>query len=127
MFILKLDYCDFFIWPPATSTNYPIYLKINIEKNDEFISNMSVKLQNYFFKVLLFEVVTRKNDICSNNKQKYYCIYRKPCFEPTIACDAEHCDIEWYHYACVNIKIAPKGSWFCENCTTKNKKKITKN
>ena len=109
MFILKLDYCDFFIWPPATSTNYPIYLKINIEKNDEFISNMSVKLQNYFFKVLLFEVVTRKNDICSNNN------------------DAEHCDIEWYHYACVNIKIAPKGSWFCENCTTKNKKKITKN
>ena len=85
-----------------------------------------VKLQNYFFKVLLPEVVTCKNDICADNKQKYYCICRRPCFEPMIACDAKPCDIEWYHYACANIKIALKGSWFCENCTAKNKKEIEK-
>ena len=40
-----------------------------------------------------------------------------------IASDAKHCDIDWYHYTCVNIKIAPKGSWFSENCFAKNKKK----
>ena len=85
---------------------------------------MSVKLQNYFFKVLLPEVVTHKNDICADNKQKYYCICRKSCFEPMIACDVKHWDTEWYHYACVNIKIIPKGSWFCENCTAENKKII---
>ena len=77
---------------------------------------MYVKLQNYLFKV----------DICADNKQKYYFICRRPCFEPMIACDAKHCDIEWYHCACVNIKVAPKGSWFCENFTAKNEKKIMK-
>ena len=65
MFILNLDYCDFFIWSPAISTDYPNYLKIYVEKNDAFINDMSVKLQNYFLKVLLPEVVTRKNDICT--------------------------------------------------------------
>ena len=47
MFILNLDYCDFFIWSPATSTDYPNYLKIHIEKNDELINYMPVKLQNF--------------------------------------------------------------------------------
>ena len=94
MFILNLNYCDFFIWSPAISTDYPNYLKIYVEKNDAFINDMSVKLQNYFLKVLLPEVVTRKNDICTDNMQKYYCICRRPCFEPMIACDAKHCDIE---------------------------------
>ena len=87
---------------------------------------MYVKLQNYFLIVLLPEIVTRKNDICADNKQKYYFICRRPCFEPTITCDAKHCDIEWYHYACANIKVAPKGSWFYENFTAKNEKKIMK-
>ena len=74
--------------------------------------------------MLLPEVVTRKNEICADNKQKYYCICRRPCFQPMTAFDAKHCDIEWYHCTCVNIKIAPKGSWFCENCTAKNKKTL---
>ena len=52
MFILNLDYCDF-IRSPATSTDYPKYLKIHVEKSDKFINDMYVKLQNYFFKVLL--------------------------------------------------------------------------
>ena len=47
MFILNLDYCDFFIWSPATSTDYPNYLKIHIDKNDELINYMPVKLQNF--------------------------------------------------------------------------------
>ena len=55
MFILNLGYCDFSIWSTATSTDYPDYLK-----NDVFINDMSVKLQNYFFKVLLPEVVKHK-------------------------------------------------------------------
>ena len=96
MFILNWDYCDFFIWSPGTFTDHPNYLKIHVEKNDEFKNAMFVKLQNYFFKVLLPEVVTHKNDICADNKQKYHCFCRRPCFEPMIACDAKHCDFEWY-------------------------------
>ena len=68
MFILNLGYCGFFIWSSATSADYPNFLKIHVEQNDEFINDMSVKPQNCFFKVLLAEVVTRKNDICADNK-----------------------------------------------------------
>ena len=74
--------------------------------------------------MLLLEVVASKNDICADNKQKYYLICRRPCFEPFIACETKHFDIEWYHYAFENIKIVPKGSWFCDHCTAENKKKI---
>ena len=63
--ILNIDYSDFFIWSPAIFTDYQNYLKIHVEKNDEFIN---VKLQNYFLKVLLPKVVTCKNDICVDNK-----------------------------------------------------------
>ena len=58
MFILNLDYCDFFIWSPATFTNHTNYLKIHVKRNDGFINAMFVKLQNYFFKVLLPEIVS---------------------------------------------------------------------
>ena len=68
MFILNLDYYGFFIWSSATSADYPNFLKIHVEQNDEFINDLSVKPQNCFFKVLLAEVVTRKNDICADNK-----------------------------------------------------------
>ena len=54
---------------------------------------MTVKLQDYFFKVLLPEVVTCKNDIFTDNKQKCYCICRRPCFELMIAYGAKYCDI----------------------------------
>lgn len=68
---------------------------------------MSVKLQNCFLKVLLPEVVRRKNGISVDNKQKCNYICCRPSSKPMIACDAKH-----YYYACVNIKIIPKGSWF---------------
>ena len=33
MFILNLDYCDFFIWSLATSADYPNYLKVQVEND----------------------------------------------------------------------------------------------
>ena len=121
MFVLNLDYCCSFIWSPATSADYPNCLKIHVEKNDEFISDMSVKLQNYVFKLLLPEIVTRKNNICADNRK-----CRRPCFESIIACDTKHCDIERYHYAYLNIKNAPEGSWSCDNRNANDKKEIGK-
>ena len=68
MFTLNLDFCDCFFWTPGTSTDNPNYQKIHLEKNEEFITDITVKLQNQFLKVLLPEVVTHKNDVCANNK-----------------------------------------------------------
>ena len=134
MFILNLDYCDFFIWSPATSIDYPNYLKIHVEKNDEFINACLLNCKITFLKCCYLKYLHVRMTFVLIISKNYYCICRRPCFEPLIASDANNFDIEWYHYACVNIKIAPKRFWFCKNFTAKNKtkkqqknKKITKN
>ncbi|KAK2139924.1 hypothetical protein LSH36_1555g00002 [Paralvinella palmiformis] len=34
-----------------------------------------------------------------------------------IGCDTAKCpNGEWFHFTCVNVKQAPKGSWFCPLC-----------
>ena len=48
MFIPNLNYCDFFIWPPANFTDYPNYLKIHVEKNDEFTMMMIIIMNNFY-------------------------------------------------------------------------------
>ena len=67
-------------------------------------------------KCRLPEVVSKTSDLSSDNKQKHYCICQRPCFEPMIACDKLDCEIEWYHYACISITRAPKGSWISPKC-----------
>ena len=64
---------------------------------------MSVKLQNYFFNMLLPEVVTCTNVVCADSKQKYYSIYKRPYFESMTACDVKHSDTDWYHDARVQL------------------------
>ena len=40
-----------------------------------------------------------------------WCICRKPSFGDMIGCDnVLSCKLEWYHFPCVNIRKAPKGS-----------------
>ena len=83
------------------------------------MSDMMKRLNDYFFTYLLPEIVTRRNDVSLDNKQKPYCVCKRPCFEPMIGCDKPGCEIEWYHYTCVNVTRAPKGSWICPQCIKK--------
>ena len=55
------------------------------------------------------EVETGSSDDC-------YCICKKDRPGRMIACDNPSCKVEWFHYACVNIKRAPKGAWYCTDC-----------
>ena len=112
MFLLDVKFSDFFVWTPVEND----YLLVRIERDDHFISKVLPKLDDYFFAVLLPEVVSRKNVFSSGNKQKHYCICHRPCFEPMIACDKPGCEAEWYHYVCLSITRAPKGSWICLKC-----------
>ncbi|KAH8848757.1 Inhibitor of growth protein 3 [Schistosoma japonicum] len=61
---------------------------------------------------------------------KRYCVCRDVSYGDMIACDAPDCPFEWFHYACVNLTVAPKGRWFCPTCskslnTKKNIKKTS--
>ncbi|KAL4714024.1 hypothetical protein ACJJTC_008378 [Scirpophaga incertulas] len=46
--------------------------------------------------------------------ESVYCYCRCPYDEVSemIACDAEGCPIEWFHFECVGIMVPPKGKWY---------------
>lgn len=50
-----------------------------------------------------------------------YCYCRCPYDEVSemIACDGDNCQIEWFHFECVGIMVAPQGKWFCAECRPK--------
>lgn len=53
-----------------------------------------------------------------------YCVCNEKSYGDMICCDDSSCRIGWFHFACVGLKKAPKGKWFCEECKKKNNMKI---
>lgn len=51
-----------------------------------------------------------------------YCTCHQVSFGEMIACDNKDCPIEWFHFACVDLKTKPKGKWYCPECFNINKK-----
>lgn len=51
-----------------------------------------------------------------------YCTCHQVSFGEMIACDNKDCPIEWFHFACVDLKSKPKGKWYCPECFNMNKK-----
>ncbi|KAK3105047.1 hypothetical protein FSP39_016044 [Pinctada imbricata] len=52
-----------------------------------------------------------------------YCLCHQVSYGEMIGCDNPDCPIEWFHFACVGLKMKPKGKWFCPRCTEERKKK----
>ena len=116
LLILDMNFCDIFIWMPLLKTNIADALLVRVQCDADFILEMIEKLNDYFFTILLPEIVTRRNDVCVDNKQKKSCICNRPSFESMITCDRPNCKVEWYHYACMKVIRAPKGSGTCPHC-----------
>lgn len=55
------------------------------------------------------------NETC-NTEDRLYCICNKMSYGDMIACDNKQCKIEWFHFACVDVKMRPKGRWYCPVC-----------
>lgn len=51
-----------------------------------------------------------------------YCTCHQVSFGEMIACDNKDCPIEWFHFACVDLKVKPNGKWYCPECFNINKK-----
>lgn len=62
--------------------------------------------------------LSRKQDTRHDSNSNLYCYCRRPYDEmyEMIACDADDCPIEWFHFECVGIKYAPQDKWFCPQC-----------
>lgn len=50
--------------------------------------------------------------------ERLYCYCRAAYDEASemIGCDGDNCQIEWFHFECVGILVAPKGKWYCPEC-----------
>ncbi|CAG8487915.1 10250_t:CDS:2 [Paraglomus brasilianum] len=55
-----------------------------------------------------------------------YCYCQQVSYGEMVACDDDECEIEWFHYACVDLKAPPPGKWYCKECTEKQKNKQKK-
>ena len=114
MLVTNLNYCDFYVWSNGKTDNDQFLVRI--EKDTAFCETMMAKHAEVFDKVILPELLTRKSDPKIESKAKLYCLCRRPSFPPMIACDNKLCKIEWFHYSCVNVKKAPRKSWYCPDC-----------
>ncbi|KAK5998103.1 Transcriptional regulatory protein PHO23 [Cladobotryum mycophilum] len=47
-----------------------------------------------------------------------YCYCNSVSYGEMVACDSDDCAREWFHLACVGLKVAPnsKTKWYCEDC-----------
>ena len=52
-----------------------------------------------------------------------YCLCNQVSYGEMVGCDNPSCPIEWFHYGCVGLTDAPKGKWYCPDCTAQIKKR----
>ncbi|KAK7499909.1 hypothetical protein BaRGS_00008757 [Batillaria attramentaria] len=58
-----------------------------------------------------------------SQRTKKYCLCNQVSYGDMVGCDNEDCPIEWFHYGCVGLTQAPKGKWFCPQCTAAMKRR----
>ena len=104
--------CDFICWTTKGVFVETIGEDVNLQ------SEIIDKCKHFFITYIIPELLTHrlKNGLqISSELEKTYCFCGKGEEGLMIACDNPSCQLEWFHYKCVNIKRKPKGSWYCNN------------
>ena len=106
-------------------SNYQVCIDSSSSKL--LLANQSIKLLDYHINRLndqllppikCFPLPIKR--IRKSNKSTIdtlYCTCRQISFGEMIACDADSCLIEWFHYDCVGLKEPPSGPWYCTDCS----------
>ncbi|XP_057312914.1 inhibitor of growth protein 1-like [Hydractinia symbiolongicarpus] len=69
---------------------------------------------------------TTLDDLPVDPDEPVYCVCNSISYGDMIGCDNEECQIEWFHFGCVNLTHKPKGKWYCPHCTIERKEKNKK-
>uniref|UniRef100_UPI0035901F9C inhibitor of growth protein 3 n=1 Tax=Myxine glutinosa TaxID=7769 RepID=UPI0035901F9C len=67
--------------------------------------------------------LTEQVDWTYDPNEPRYCICNQVSYGEMVGCDNQDCPIEWFHYGCVSLKEAPKGKWYCPQCTAAMKRR----
>lgn len=116
MFVMRVSYCDF-----VTYTNKEIAI-VRVQIDQEFCKKLEKKCS--FIRNVLPEIVTRKIEKEGDNDElevqnKVFCICAQPAYGKLLQCDGEDCQLEKFHYACVNERRKPRSQWYCQKCVDK--------
>lgn len=67
---------------------------------------------------------SKQENSSRNDSSNKYCYCRQPYDETQemIACDAQDCAIEWFHFKCVGITVATEDKWFCPECRARSER-----
>ena len=72
--------------------------------------------------------VPKEQEAPKKRERKRYCTCNGFFDSAMIGCANPECQVKWYHFKCVGITKAPKGSWYCSDCKKaqrKTKKSVT--
>ncbi|CAN7946809.1 unnamed protein product [Ixodes hexagonus] len=90
---------------------------ITIQRDEQLWEELLTKLESFFLRHILPELVTRRLDPdVGRSAVALYCTCKKPQKGRMIACDSDTCTTIWYHYRCVNLKRKPSKKWYCSSC-----------
>ena len=114
-----LKYCDFMVW---TCTEFLI---LHIEYDQEFIEKELSICNNFWEKIILPELLTRKCESSSQEKssitntqidKKLYCICKTRYDNTRTMFGCNKCD-DWFHLECLKMIRGPKtATWYCPSC-----------
>ncbi|KAE9547387.1 hypothetical protein FO519_009401 [Halicephalobus sp. NKZ332] len=59
-----------------------------------------------------------RKSTAKEEEEETYCTCKQVSYGEMIACDNDDCEIIWFHFGCVNLKIKPKkgNKWYCQQC-----------
>lgn len=109
---------DFFYSQPASMSMKQIEQKEKIAKQQK-LEDAIQKTQQYYQQFHQQQIkpnIQQQAEV--KEGERLYCYCRAPYDEASemIGCDGDSCQIEWFHFECVCILVAPKGKWYCPEC-----------
>lgn len=120
LFACQRNYCDFVLW---TLSDFHLE-RISIDPG--FCSETVEKCKKFFESVLLPELLfqhwTSRPQVESGSDvdgdlEPQYCYCGRGEFGDMVECSGRNCQGKWFHFACANLKRAPKArAWFCKHC-----------
>jgi hypothetical protein len=118
LMVCDAKYADFVLWTPK-------FIIINRVKLDaDFVDKMITVMVPFWHKHCLPELLTRKlenqpgpSSSSTCNEDFNFCVCKSDIGGVMIGCDNPSCHTKWFHLSCLKRKRAPKGQWFCKECT----------
>lgn len=119
MNIAGYDYCDFVVWTPQGFTLQRVI------RDEVFFSDIKEKLDDFFLRVMLPELLTHKvhtkNTVPSSYEKTTVCICKsKKLKKVIITCSNDTCDTKYFHLRCVGLYRRPRDKWMCPSCRETN-------